>query len=277
MTASAIASGAGFRAARFYLLDDAGYIDGTQSGSDGYPGRRIEGAKTFQANMPDPQVIRHTGDDRVFATDSLPPTDSETATLTSAKVNLTVDAELSDTEVYALGELQIAVRGTDHQGYEPEVCLHVFRQALNTDDSSANFGKRQWFNTVYPKCRILPKGGGMAEQAGEEDSYTVVPTPVKYAPWGTAISETNEGATEATRLDIISDNPFIIERFDGDGAAVNFLTDFTPISAAKCQAWVDGVLATVSGVSTTLKYVTLSAPPGASAKVVILYEASDLT
>jgi len=278
MSASKIASGAGLRHVRFWLIDSNGYPDGTQSGSDGYAGTRIEGAKTFTANLPDVQTIRHTGDDRVFAQDSLPPTELETAALTTGKTNLTVDALLTDTLVRTLGDLQIAVRGTDKQGFEPTVCIYGWRQSVDTDDTAgSNYGRRQYHTVLYPKARVVPKGGSMAEQTADENAYNLIPTPVQKYPWGEAVDETHEGATETIKFEIKSDNPWVMERYTAPGAVVNFLTDFTPISAAKCQAWDDGIAATVSAVDTTNKFITLSAPPSAQSVVVILYETTDLT
>lgn len=277
MAATQIAAGAGFRHARYWLLDINGYPDGTQSGSDGYSGRRIEGAKAYQANMPDPQTVRHTGDDRVLAQDTLPPTELETGSLTSAKTNFTADAELMSQLVRTLGDIQIHADGTDEAGNEPQVCLQLWRQALDLEEGSSTFGKaRQWITYLYPSVRVVPKGAGMSEGAVDENSYSIVPTKVTAYPWGVAFTEVSEGFTEATKVKMITDFPLMIERFDAPGVVTTFLLDFTPISTVKTHAFVNGAEVTVSSVSIANKTVTLQSAPSASDVVVVLYEASDL-
>jgi hypothetical protein len=275
MAAPKIASGAGLRHVRYYTIDTDGYPDGSQTGSDGYPGVRIEGVKTFTANIPDPQTIRHTGDDRVFAQDSLPPTELETATITTGKTNLTVDAELSNTLVQTLDDLQIGLASTDQQGFEPSVCVMGFRQALNTTDGASP--TREYITHMYCSTRVIPKGGTMAEQTADENAYNLIPTPVGKFPWGTALATVTNGATEAVKVKFISENPLMMERFTAPGAVTTFLLDYTPISAVKTHVWVDGVAATVSSVSTANKTFTLSVAPSAASVVVALYETTDLT
>src|SRR5574341_97823 len=142
MAATKIASGAGLRHVRYWLLDTDGNPSGAQSGSDGYSGVRIQGVKTFQANIPDVQPIRHTGDDRVFAQDHLPPTELETATITTGKSNLTVDADLVGLTINSLGDMQILGYGTDQAGFESQVMVYGWRQALDTDEDSATDGTK---------------------------------------------------------------------------------------------------------------------------------------
>ncbi len=277
MSATAIASGAGFRHVRYYLLDVNGYPDGTQSGSDGYPGRRIEGAKAYQPNMPDPQTVRHVGDDRVLAQDTLPPTELETATLTAAKTNFTVDAELMNQNVVTLGDLKIHADGTDEAGNEAQVCVLMWRQALDMDAASATVGKKRQFITfIYGSARIVPKGGSMSEGAVDENSYNIVPTPVSAYPWGEAFAENVEGFTTALKVKLTSEYPLMMERYDAPGAVTVFLLDETPISVAKTHVWVNGAEVTVASVNTSAKTFTLQVAPTAADTVVVLYETTSL-
>lgn len=277
MASPQIASGAGLRHVRFWLVDVDGFPSGSQSGSDGYSGRRLEGVKTFQANVPDVQPIRHTGDDRVFAQDHLPPTELETATITTGKTNLIVDAELSGIEIETLGDMQILGYGTDQQGFEEQVIVYGWRQALNTEEGSADFGTRQYITTIYNSCRLTPKGGQMSEGAADENSYNLTPTPTTKKIWGEEFDADTLGYSTAIKTVLITDNPIMIERFDAPGGVTTFLLDFAPITAAKTKAFVDGTATTVASVNVSAKTATLSPAPSAAAVVVIVYETSGLS
>jgi hypothetical protein len=277
MGSTPIASGAGLRHVRLYETDANGIPDGDQSGSDGYGGIRMQGVKSFNANIPDVQTIRHSGDDRVFAQDSLPPTEMETATLTTGKTNLTLDAVLSNVLVRTFGDGKMIGRGTDQQGFEPSFVVLAFRQAVGTDeDDDDTAGTRQYINTIYNLSRVVPKGSNMAEGTADENSYNMTPTPRSQSPWGEAFDVDVDGYETAIKQVLILENPVMIERFTGNGAIVTFNTQQKPISVAKTTVYVNGVLATVSSVNPTARTLTLSVAPANNAKVVAIYEASDM-
>lgn len=277
MAQTQIASGTGLRNIRAWLIDSDGYPVGTQSGTNGYPGFLIDGAKSFTSNVPDPQIVTHTGNDQPFAQDVLPPTELENATLTTGKTNLSADALLTDTLVETLtGNLVMGGMSTNKQGCEPQVVLMGWRQAVDTDPTSANFGQRRYITSMYPSSRVVPKGGSMEEGSDDVNSYNVVPTTVTQTPWNVSFTEVTNGYTRTQRLRFISDGPLMMESFDTSGAASTFSVDFTPVSVAKTHVWYYGSPQTVSSVDTANKTFTLSAPPAlATAKLVALYETTD--
>lgn len=282
MGATKIASGAGLRHVRVWKLDADGNPSDTQSGSDGYSGKRVQGVKTFQANVPDVQPIRHTGDDVVFAQDHLPPTELETATITTGKTNLDLDADLVGLTVDSLGDLQILGYGTDRQGFENQVMVYGWRQSLDTDEDSGTLGiKRQYITHFYPSARMTPKGGQMSEGATDENGYNVTPTPVERYPFGLLLNQGTDGYQRAIKFVVHSENPLMLERFDAPGGVAVFLLDFAPITAAKTKVYVDSgsgfVAATVSSVDVNAKTLTLSAPPSAASVVIAIYETNELT
>jgi len=277
MAQTQIASGAGLRNIRAWLIDSNGYPSGTQSGTNGYAGFLIDGAKSFTSNVPDAQIITHTGNDQPFAQDVLPPTELENAALTTGKTNLYADALLTDTLVETLtGDLVMGGMSTNKQGCEPQVVLMGWRQAVDTDPSSANFGQRRYITNMYPSSRVVPKAGSMEESGDDVNNYNVVPTTVTQTPWAVSFTEVTNGYTRTQRLRFISDGPLMMESFDTDGAAVTFSLDFTPVSVAKTHVWYYGSPQTVSSVDTANKTFTLSgAPATATSKLVALYETTD--
>ncbi|MHC4617387.1 MAG: hypothetical protein ACYTEQ_06495 [Planctomycetota bacterium] len=278
MTQTQIASGAGLRNIRAWKIDSDGYPNDTQSGTNGYAGFLIDGAKSFTSNVPDSQIVAHTGNDQPFAQDVLPPTELENAALTTAKTNLSADALLTDTLVQdLLGDLVMGGMSTSKQGCEPQIVLMGWRQALDTDPNSASFGQRRYNTNMYPSARTIPQGGNAEEGGDDVNNYNVVPTSVTDTPWGVTFTEVTNGYTRTQRLRFISTNPLMMESFDTDGAETEFSLDFTPISTTKTRVWYYGSPQTVSAVNTTTKTFTLSsAPASATGRLVALYETTEI-
>jgi hypothetical protein len=259
-----------------YLINSSGYPDGDESGAVAYDGIRLEGAKSFTSTVPDPRIVTHTGDDRAFAQDVLPPTEMETATLTTGKTNLSLDAALTGTKVEdLLGDVNMGVTSSDKQGAEPQVMVFGWRQALDTEKGSSTYGQRRYITRMYPSCRIIPKPASMEDGAADENSYSVVPTVVTKTPWGKALAEITNGATEGQSLRFISSNPLMMNKWNGNGTLSTFTLSNTPISATKTRVHANGTVATVSSVDTVAKTCTLSTPPANLSEVVAWYETSD--
>ena len=279
MAQTQIASGAGLRNIRAWLTDSDGYpSSGTALGTDGYAGFLIDGAKSFTSNVPDSQFVTHTGNDQAFAQDVLPPTELENASLTTGKTNLSADAILSDTLVEEIGgDLVMGGMSTNKQGCEPQVILMGWRQALDTDPNSTNFGQRRYITNMYPSARTIPQAGNTEEGGDDVNNYNVAPTVVTQTPWGVSFSEVTNGFTRGQRLRFISDNPLMVEGFDTDGIETTFSLDFAPISVAKTHVWFYGSPQTVDSIDASAKTFTLnSAPAEAVDRMVALYETTEV-
>lgn len=260
-------AGAGARQSKFWPLDD-----------DGYPsesGVRLNFLKSASLTIPDVQPIVHTGDDRAFAQDFLPPTALPTGTLTTAASNLQADAQLSNTSVETLGDIAIQGMATDQQGNEIDVCLFLTRQALDTDPASPSYGSRRWLTYAMPKARIIPKGGSMEENSADPNSYNLIPTNSTRKPWGALFTDVTNGFTESSLLRMVSDNPLDMARGTGNGTETVFQLDSAPISVAKTHAFANGTPVTVSSVDTSAKTATLQSAPAHLSAIAILYETSD--
>jgi hypothetical protein len=268
-------SGAGARQSKFWALNSSGDISGDQSGANGYDGVRLDRLQSGVITIPDIQPVVHVGDDRPFAQDFLPPNALPSATLTTAASNLEDDATLTATLVEELGDIAIAGMATDKQGSEIDVCLFITRQALDTDRSSASQGSRRWLTYVFPKCRIVPKGGSAEQGAADPNNYNVVPSNSTKKPWGVSFTNGTNGFTESPLLRMVSENPLAMERWTGDGSTATFNLQNTPITAAKTKVWFNGTAATVNSVDVNAKTVTLSAAPANNSVIIGLYEHTD--
>lgn len=194
-TPSPISSGVGFRHAQVLLLDANGNIQATSTNT-AYTGITIQGAKSLTINDPESRQIVHTGDDNVFALDSLPSQEPMSGELRSGKQSDTLDAALTGVNAATVGESSLFPLGTNQRGNENQVAIIAYRQALDTDDASVTYGKRLWQIRLFPKCQLLPRESGFDENP-EDRSYTIRPQFVTSYPWGIALQDSVEGATRA--------------------------------------------------------------------------------
>lgn len=272
MTAKPIVSGVGARYAEAFILDTitglpaVAFNSGTLVG-----GTLIEGIKSFTYNNPASQLIQHYGQDRAFAQDSLPPTAVGSFTITTAKTNLSLDAFTEGTKVAVLDTVVQARAGnTDKRGNEPQLFVSTFRQALDTQQGSSTFGKlRQWHMAVIPSTRIVNALQGF-EQLASVKTYEGIPTPVATTPWNQTFDATTWGATQAEYVELTTDYKPVWAFGQGNGTLTTFALPKAPIDTAHTHVWVNGTIATVSAVNTSVAAptVTISSATGSGGNLI---------
>lgn len=265
MAAKDIVSGVGARYGVFFLLDSNGLPLPSAAAATPYTGVEIEGIKTTSATDPEPQRITHYGNDRPFAQDSLAPMEVESATFTTAKTNLTLDATIEGNIVRTYGsELQVRAANSDDRGNEPLGALMFYRQALDTKRGSATFGKLRQYNwRMYQSARVSPQTQSY-EQAATDHTYSVTPSPATYTAWNEIFNVSNWGVTESTHLEGTSDYHPRLNTYIGNGTLVAFQLSHPPVDSDHLKVWVDGTITTPSAVVTTAANpaFTLGAAPG---------------
>jgi hypothetical protein len=256
----------GLRRAVVFELDADGFPLAVGTGA--YEGFEVVGPKAFTLTIPDSRKISHVGNDRVLAIDYLPPTEGASAELRVAASDLGLKAVLSAVNEFVVGETTMMPLNTDKQGYETDAALLLFQQALDATTKS-----RRWKFYIIPKGRIIPVPAGMDENAAEE-RYTVAPNPTAYHLWGSAMTELEEGATEAAIIEGMAEGRPNIIAFIGDGGEDTFLFPVAkpPIDVDKVVVWVNGVLQdTELGVISTTT-IPFDAAPADGDIIVVYYE-----
>lgn len=271
MSISKISSGVGFRDLRIFALNADGYIDAT-SPSVAYEGLYLSGVRDLNINDPEPRLVTHLGDDGPFALDSLPPTEPVTGRLVSGKQNDTIDALLTNTKSFAVGEMNLLGVGTNQRGFEPQVGLFAYRQAEDTDPESTSFGVRRWQFKIFPRVQAITLESGF-QDTPEERAYIVRPSYVTRHIWGTAMTLATEGFLRSQLMRGVSQyKPKLIGfRADGTATVFSFSAASQAASTAKVVVWVDGVLQT-SGITVTTASVTFAIAPTTLKNISIVYE-----
>jgi hypothetical protein len=267
---SSISSGVGFRHVQILALNSSGYPNA--SGTSVYEGVTISGAKALTINDPEPRQIVHIGDDRPFALDVLPSTEPITGELRSAKQNDTVDTMVQSVNQVTVGEAKLYPIGTNERGNEPQVTMVAYRQAVDTDLDSANFGQRVWQFRLFPKCYLIPREAGF-EDNPEERPYTVRPQYATKYPWGVSFSDTTEGCTQAQGFRGVAEYKPKIVSYLGNNVATQFnLPTTKPAqSTSKIKVWVDGTLTATTNTTTS---ITFAVAPTTNGNIVVFYEHS---
>lgn len=226
----------GLRHARFYALNANNYP--AASSTTVYEGVQIVGGQTFNITNPSYREITHKGDDRILATDFLPPDEKATAELRVAREDLANLAVFTGVTARDLGEARVLPFATDKQGTEPDVGLFLFQQAV---DSA---GARVWRSFQLPIVRIAPQPKGMDENPAEH-LYQVNASVVQKYLWGEALTTVNDGATEMQyAIQHTVNRPHIVAWL-GDGVedVFAFHASRPAASTAKIHGvWVNGVL-----------------------------------
>ena len=285
MAATTRVSGAGFRHLRIYSLNSDGFGVIPAPGAAGYNGLQVAVAKAMTLTIPDPQIISHTGDDRVSQIDLLPPTEGVAGEIRTGRTDLTLDALLANTKVRALASMQAGVMGSDQQGMEPDVCVLAYRQAVDADLTSANKGQRNWLWVLLSKALIFSKWGPMEEGGADENTYTLQPRVFSKYPWGISFALADDGCLEAQVIRGVSRYRPHLAYWEGTGAVLefNFSTGFQgPADIAdRCKVyhWValTGVVTDVTAtVTIAADGITFLAAPADGDIVVAFYEIADV-
>jgi hypothetical protein len=234
-TPSGINSGVGFRHSQALAVDGNGIISAT--GTTAYVGVEISGGKTLTINDPEPRQIVHIGDDSIFALDVLPPTEPISGDLQTGKQSDALDAMLSNVNEVQVGEAQFFPIGTDQRGNENQVVLLAYRQALDTDPASANYGKRVWQFRLFPRCYVIPREAGF-EDNPEDRHYTIRPQFVTKYPWGIPLSTSTEGVNRVQGFRGVAEYKPKLVAFVTNGTTTEFDLPVSAANVSKIKAWL---------------------------------------
>lgn len=265
-----IRSGVGFRHVQVLALGTDNHPAATDTSV--YVGVQLSGARSLTINDPEPQQIVHVGDDRPFALDVLPPTEPITGELIAGKINDVLEALLTSDASFEVGEAKMFPVGSDNRGSENLMGVLCYRQTLDTDPDSSDFGSRRWEFRLFPKCFVIAREGGLTPDP-EEKTYTIRPQFVKAHIWGTSLSTSTEGTLQVQGFRGISQYKPRLASFLGDNAETDFSFESTypAITTDKIAIWVDGVLTTenITKATTGVQWTTA---PTTDANIDIFYE-----
>lgn len=264
-TAKSIVAGLGARYGVAYVLDSSTGLPLPSAPSvSPYTGIQIEGIKEYTLTGVEPQVFNHYGDDRVFATDQLSPTETPSLTVTTGKDNQTLDAALSgSTEVSRGGDVRFLAAETNKKGQEPQVALWFFRQALDAGKGSATLGSLRQYNARgvnSSRVTYQPTGGA---QTNVDQTYNATVTPTSRTFWGETFTNGTWGVTEAAIVRSQLNAPGIWNFWRGTATIGSFSLSHAPIAgdSGALKVWIDGSLTVPGSINYSSPAFSLTAIP----------------
>lgn len=249
----------GFRDAVVYELDSNGYPAAPSTAA--YVGYYLRGPKAFTLNIPNPRIVPHIGRDRVEETDQLSTNEAASGEIRTSGIDLEVDAFLQGTKKDTVGLYsEFITRMTDKQGAEPQVGVIAWQQALLQ-------GARRWHYYLIPSSRAIPINAGMEENPVDH-RYSINISPVEKLPWGTTLTEDDNGSLQSGYVDLYSTQlplNYPMVSFKGNGVATEFTFDDYKTGRDDYPVFVNGVLRTtaVTKIDGSFEFTDYPAADGA--------------
>ncbi len=271
--------GAGAKYAFYGVLDANGILLGgskslSAGNQDGSAMPRFEGIKTAPITVAEPEVVTATGDDEPLAQFTFEPTTLPEGVLETAVKDLTFEALCLGLEVFAEGEIDMVAMGNPKDPDRNDMCLILQQRAKSW--AAGTKGASRWEGIIIPKCTITPLGNdAFTERAVSTVRYQVTVTKSDMLPYGLTLGASLWGTEEQGFIQFTADNPIRIHAWRGDGVQTVFNFSESPISAAKCNVYVDGIkqiITTHYTIDPTAKTITFVTAPGNNVLFHALYE-----
>lgn len=262
--------------------DSNGYLVGntltapTAGVAAGSPMLRVDGVKTSDISIVEPEIVTVTGDDGSLGQFVFDPASLPSFTLEVGIHDFDLEALAQGTLVETISEVDFGVLQPKTPVY-PDMFLVLQRRAKSK--VSGSDGVSEWEGVVIPKAQLVPLGSpNFTERAAASFRYRVNTNMADRMAHGVTLHVDRNGTEAAPVIPFTADNPIHFQRFTGDNSRTEFgpLT-YTPVSQAKTFAAINGLSrlpTTHFTVNTTTKMVTFLAAPGTGAIVIVGYEFS---
>lgn len=274
---------AGFAIGRVHRLDTDGYamgINGALSAGEDAGSYQLQGVKTADLQVPEPDRTDIIGDNRLLGAFTWPLGASPTGAIEAAVFDMTLNAALEGVKVRTLGGVQAQPLGAKEADAK-DICLILQSDAYSRTTGYVGLSKK--FGLMVPKASAVVLGiSTLTERAELNARLSLTIQSADRYPWGELLSLANEGATEALIIPFTSDYFVDLHAFVGDGTTDDVVLEHTPAGSdtatpARVQIWNEGVALTPTTdftVNVGTKTVTFQtgAVPGSGERVVIFYE-----
>jgi len=158
-------------------------------------------------------------------------------------------------------------------GDEPPVVLWGSRQAIDSEEGSADFGEPKWHTYILLNAVCALRPASMEDAAVGEFVYSIAANNAAVDELGSAFTKVQHGFTKGPYLIVVTDGKYGLDAFVGDGTETEFTLSETPTATGVVVVAVDGVVkAETTDWSEANGVITFVAPPADGAKVIVEYE-----
>lgn len=268
-----VSTAIGLRKVRGFIrdTDNLPLVPATQATGTAWPGHVLDGALALTPTLPEPNRVPARGDDRIYYTFNLPPTEGVTGELRLSKLHMAFGAEIAGTKVFGSPPTRKMGLGTEKVGLEKALILYGSRQAIDSEYGSAYFGQQCFQTYIFLNAIATQRPPTMEDQAIGETTYSITGNDSTVDELGTQFTENANGFLQAPFLVVISKDIFHLDAFVGDGVEDEFTLAHTPTATSQTIVSIDGVVQD-TGWTETGGVVTFSAAPADGEKIVVEYE-----
>lgn len=244
-----------------------------------YPGIQLSGAATLTLTPPEPERVPARGDDAVYWTFHLPPTEGWTAELTCSKLDLPAIALI--TGVVQWGEAALfegLAMGTDREGLETDLVLWGQRKGVDTDPDSATYGAEVWEAWEVLCCKMTPLPPSKEQSTVGESRYSITMQKVSRRIVGEEFTNVDHGCTKAVLFPVIAKTGKLFYDFDvGNAVQKEFVLTHTPTGATDIYVYQDGTEEPAGwSLDVGTKTVTFVAAPADTEPLCFMYTTDDV-
>jgi len=244
-----------------------------------YPGIQLSGAATLTLTPPEPERVPARGDDQVYWTFHLPPTEGWTAELTCSKLDLPAIAMITGVEQWGEAALfEGLAMGSDREGLEADLVLWGQRKGVDTDPNSESYGAEIWEAWEVLSCKMTPLPPSKEQSTVGESRYSITMQKVAKRIVGELFTEADHGCTKAVLFPVIAKPGKLFYDFDvGNAVQDAFVLTHTPTSATDIYVYVAGTEEQAGwSLDVATKTVTFVAAPDDGDALAFMYTTDDV-
>lgn len=268
-----VTTGIGLRKVRAFIrdTDNLPEVPSGQATADAWEGYVLDGALALSPTIPEPNRVAARGDDRIYHTFNLPPTEGVTGELRLSKLHMAFMAAMSGTKVFGSPPTRKVGLATEKVGLEASLIMYGSRQAIDSESGSVYFGQQCWVTYIFLNSTATARPATMEDQAIGESAYAVTANDSTVDELGESFTEGVNGFTQTPFMVVVSKGQFHLDAFVGDNSEDEFTLSHTPSADSQTIVSVDGSVMD-TGWSETGGVVTFVSPPATDAKIVVEYE-----
>jgi len=219
----------GIKRMDFAVLDTNGYPAGltgvlANGSDDGF--YRLEGIKTADLSMGNPDLVNIVGDGKFQSAYLFPPAAAPQGTIEGAIYDMNAAVALDGTLKVTKGHWDMHVLGGAEADYKDAAAIFT---GWGKSKTAGYRGKTVYWGYLVPKMQMVLLGTTpMQERAAVQARFFAAISEADKYPWGEAFLLADEGVTGGVMIPYVGVYPMTMHTFVGNGAATTVVLDETP-------------------------------------------------
>lgn len=274
--------GAGLRLLHYGVVGTAGNTtvltgntaDGPTAGDTSGQGmKRLEGAQTFPAQSPEPDIVVVSGDDSPLVSFNFDPEDLTSGVIAMATQDLDFEAVIQGLTVQTRAGGAFLPQDPSNVT-RPNVAIMVQRVAKSWTPGSR--GVKKWQGVMVPRAELKPLGADIEQRTHNPYNYFYNASKTDAYLEGVTFSTGTEGTAQSSIIKWEHDYPFYWHAWRGDNSEDEFDLPFEPANDSNLLVTVNGQLQVLTTHYTySSGTITFTTPPATDARIVAVFDTEE--